>query len=216
MTILHTRSDPGPALLRVRLSYHQATLAVQGRSELRHHLLRDGDASDILFVSGFRCCRSGLHFWVHHRNVPGRAAALGSTSTRPVLQAPRISKYSQQHITIPALFVVSPSNAAARHSAAFLLTMCSPVLVLNLSQQPSSQFPASFCCGPVVLCGLSRICSPNAAICWLNGFSYVGELSYRHCQHGKQSMSMPHVVLAISRLSCQDQLSHRSVVRCSP
>ena len=51
--VLQICSDPGPALLRVRLSDHQATLAAQRRSELRHHLLRDVDASAILFVSGF-------------------------------------------------------------------------------------------------------------------------------------------------------------------
>ena len=52
-----------------------------------------------------------------------------------------------------------------RHdTTALLLTMCSPVLVLKTSQQPSSQLTASFYCGPEVLCGLKRICSPNAAI----------------------------------------------------
>ena len=47
-------------------------------------------------------------------------------------------------------------------SAALLLSMFSPVLVLKPSQQPSSQFTASSCCGPAVLCVLKRICSPNA------------------------------------------------------
>ena len=54
-------------------------------------------------------------------------------------------------------------------SAALLLTMCSPVRVLNPSQHPSNQFTASFCCGPEVFCFLKKICSPNAAICWANG-----------------------------------------------
>ena len=38
-------------------------------------------------------------------------------------------------------------------TAALLLTMCSPVLMLKPSEQQSSQFTASFCCDPEVLCG---------------------------------------------------------------
>ena len=49
-------------------------------------------------------------------------------------------------------------------TAALLLTMCSPVLVLKQSQQPSIQFTTSFYCGPVLLFGLNKICSPTAAI----------------------------------------------------
>ena len=112
--ILHQCGNPGSTLLRVRLSDHQANLAAQRRSELRHHLLRDVDASDILFVPGLRYRRSGLHFWVHHLNVSGRRCGVGIDFHASVLQAPRISKYFQQHFTDPAFFFVSSPNAAAR------------------------------------------------------------------------------------------------------
>ena len=112
---LHPCGDPGLALLRVRLSDHHATIAAQRRSELRHHLLRDVDASAVLFASGFRHCRSSLHFWVHHWNASGRRCGVGINFHAPVLQAPRISEYSQQHVTVPAFFFVSLPDATARH-----------------------------------------------------------------------------------------------------
>ena len=104
----------------MRLSDHQAPIAVQGRSELRHHLLRDVDASGILFDSGFRYCRSGLHFWVQHRNVSGQRYGAGIDFRASVLQAPMISKYSQNHIAVPALFFVVFGVGSARWSTAEL------------------------------------------------------------------------------------------------
>ena len=99
-SVLHPCSDPGSALLRVWLSDHQATLAAQRRSELRHHLLRDVDASAVLFVPPLL-------------GSPPGAAGMGSTSTRPSCKLqgfPSIpNSISRFH------FFVSPPNAAARH-----------------------------------------------------------------------------------------------------
>ena len=126
------------------------TLVAQRRSELRHHLLRDVDASDILFVSDFRHCRSGLHFWVRHRNVSGGRCGIGINFHTSFLQAPKISEYSQ-HVTVPAFFFF---RLRMRHdtTAALLLTMYSPVFVLKQIEQPSRQFTTSYCCGPAVVC----------------------------------------------------------------
>ena len=127
--VLHACGDPGSALLRVWLSDHQATLAAQCRSELRHHLLRDVDASAVLLVPGFRRCRSRLHLWVHQCNVSGWCCGVKIDFHASVLQAPRITEYSQQHVTVPTFFLVSPQNAEGRyrccgHSRCVLSSSC--------------------------------------------------------------------------------------------
>ena len=73
------------------LSDHLTTFATQCCSEFRHHLLCDVDASAVFLVPGFRSCRFSLDFRIHHRNVFWLVAGSVSTSTRPSLQAPRIS-----------------------------------------------------------------------------------------------------------------------------
>ena len=148
------------------------TLVAQRRSELRHHLLRDVDASDILFVSDFRHCRSGLHFWVRHRNVSGGRCGIGINFHASFLQAPKISEYSQ-HVTVPAFFFF---RLRMRHdtTAALLLTMYSPSFRIETDRAAvSRQFTTSYCCGPVVVCDLNKICSPNATICSMNGLSHT-------------------------------------------
>ena len=134
--VLHPCGNPGSKFLRVKLSDHQATPAAQRRSKLRHHLLRDVNASAVLFVPGSRRCRLGRNLQAHHRKISGRLQHCWDQ----ILQTPRISEYSQKHFTVPAFCIVA-------HRCV------SPVLVLKPSQQPSIQFTASFCCGPVVLCG---------------------------------------------------------------
>ena len=153
--------DPRSTLFGVRLSDFEASLATQCCSEFRHYLLRDVDASFVLLVSGFRRCWSSLHLWVHHWKCSGWCR-LGSTSTRPscMLQGFRECQASCRGSSVPLPRVVN---------AALTLAMCSHARVLDPSQQPSNYFTASFCGGPEVLCGLKSICSPNAAICWLNG-----------------------------------------------
>ena len=152
-------------LQRVKLSDRQATLAAKRRSELRHHLLRDASTSDILVVSGFPYCRSGLHFWVHPMGMYlASAAGFGSTSTRPSCKLHGFASIPNSVSQFQRSFLFRLRMLRHDTTAALLLTMCSPILVLKPSQQPSSQFTASFCCGPVVLCGLNRICSPNTAI----------------------------------------------------
>ena len=64
-------------------------------------------SSILVFVIVGPASTSGLH----HRSVSGRRCAVGIDFHASVLQAPRISLYSQQQITIPALFLVSPLNA---------------------------------------------------------------------------------------------------------
>ena len=149
----------------LRLSDHQATSAAQRRSKFRHHLLRDVNTSAVLFVPGSRRCRfGGTSGFTIGRYLAG-AAGSGSTSTRPsckLQQFPSIPN-SSSRFQRSSLFRLRLLRHAT--TAALLLTMCSPVLVLKPSQQPSIQFTASFCCGPVVLCGLDNICSPNAAVC---------------------------------------------------
>ena len=79
--ILHQCGDPGSTFLRVRLSNHQATPAAQRRSKFRHHLLRDVNASAVLFVPGSRRCRCrfGRNLQVHHRKISGRRSRSGLT-----------------------------------------------------------------------------------------------------------------------------------------
>ena len=140
--------------IHVVLLARQAALAAQRRSELRHHLLRDVSASDTLFVSSSRYFQSSLHLCVYHRN-----GGVGVDFHASVLQAPRISKGPNNISRFQRSSLFRLRMLRHNNSSAWLLTKCSPVLV------PSSQFTASFCCGPVVLCGLNTICSPNAAIC---------------------------------------------------
>ena len=121
--VLHTRSDPGLALLRVRLSDHQATLAAQRRSELRHHLLRDVNASDILFVSSLLSVPASTSGFTIGMYLAG-AAGLGSTSTRPScnLHGFPSSPNSISRFQRSPLFRLR----MLRHdtTAALLLTMC--------------------------------------------------------------------------------------------
>ena len=158
----HPGGDLGSALHRVWLSDHQAPLAARCRSELRHHL-RDVDASAVLHVLGFRRCGPAFTSGFTMGMCLFGAAGLGSTATRPSCKVqgfPSVPNSTTRFQRFP-LFLLR----MLRHdiTAALLLTMCSPVLVLKRSQQPSSRFTASFCCGPEVLCGLDGICSPNAA-----------------------------------------------------
>ena len=126
---------------------------------------RDVNASAVLFVPGSRCCRFGWNLGVHHRKISRRCSRVGIDLLASVLQTPRFSSIpnSISRFQRSSLF----RFRMLRHvtTAALLLTMCSPVLVLKQSQQPSIQFTASFWCGPVLLCGLNKICSLNAAIC---------------------------------------------------
>ena len=89
---------------------------------------------------------------------------------------------------------VLPDGAARRHSC-FVALVCSLVRLLNLSQQPPNHFTASFCCGPEVLCGLRRTCSPNAWICCLL-FDWSADALVR-C-HSVIELSRP-IVAAICR-----------------
>ena len=84
MVVLHPCSNPGSTLFRVRLSDHQATPAAQRRSKFRHHLLRDVNASAVLFVPGSRCNvgSAGTSGFIIVRYLAG-AAGSGLTSTRP-------------------------------------------------------------------------------------------------------------------------------------
>ena len=75
-------ANPRSTLHVVRLSDFKASLATQCRWEVRHHLLRDVDASLLLLVSGFRRGWSSLHLWVQHWRCSGWCRRSGSTSTR--------------------------------------------------------------------------------------------------------------------------------------
>ena len=168
--ILHPCGNPGSAFLRVKC---EVVRSPSNTCSPTSHLLRDVNASAVLFVSGSRRCRSGLHFWFTIGMHLAGAAGSGSTSTRPSCKLhefpsiPNIISRFQR----TSLFRLR----MLRHftTAALLLTMCSPVRVLKPTQQPSIQFTASFCGGGAVLCGLNKICLPNAAICRLNGLPWM-------------------------------------------
>ena len=57
----------------------------------------------------------GRNLRVHHRKISGRWSRVGIDLHASVLQTPRISEYSQQQFAVPAFFLVSSPNAAARH-----------------------------------------------------------------------------------------------------
>ena len=54
-------------------------------------------------------------------------------------QPPHVHLADSKHFTVPASFYVSSPNTAACHTAALLLTMCSPVLVLK--NEPATVHP---------------------------------------------------------------------------
>ena len=83
-------------------------------------------------------------------------AGSGSTSTRPSCKLQGVSciPNSLSRFQRSSLFRLRMLRQVT--TAALLLTMCSPVLVLEPSQQPSIQSTASFCSGPAVLCGLKQ------------------------------------------------------------
>ena len=146
---------------------------------------------------------SAPHFRVHHRNVSARWVGIDFHTS--ILQIPRISEYTQQHVAVPAFFLVSPLKNC---DSTPLLLCCSrcvlSVLVLKPIEQPFHQFIASFCSGPSVLCGSKRICCPNAAICSL--CLALDALVSRHTvaadvkRHLRQCL---HVAQAVSTLSCR-------------
>ena len=93
----------------------------QRRSKFRHHLLRDANASDSLFVPGSRRCRLGQNLRVHHRKMSGRCSRANSIS--------RFQRSSWFRFRI------------LRHATtdALLLTMCSPVPVVET--EPATVHP---------------------------------------------------------------------------
>ena len=51
-----------------------------------------------------RTCRSGLHFWVRHRNVSGRRCGVGINFHTSVLQAPKKFRVFRTHIERAPIF----------------------------------------------------------------------------------------------------------------
>ena len=103
--------DPRSALHCVWLSHLQALLATQWRSQLRHHLLRDVmrlPFSSFLDFAVGPASTSGFNHW----NGSGYCCGVLMDFHASVLQAPGISEYSQQHVTVSAfLFVSFPYSA---------------------------------------------------------------------------------------------------------
>ena len=119
----------------------------QCRSKFRHHLLRDVNASAVLFVPGSRRCRLGRNLRVHHRKISGRCSRVGINLHSSILQTPRISEYSQQHFTVPAfLYFSSPTTAACHHHC----IVAHDVFSRSRVETGAIQFTASFCCGPAI------------------------------------------------------------------
>ena len=156
------------AFLRVRLPHQQTNLCSPT-------LLRTQTPSS----SGCRCVCRALRFW-SPQSIQPQLQGSASECIRLVLQdgdqlphlrladstgsrAPPNSRSRFQRSSWYLLRI--PWHAT---TSVVLLTMSSQVRVLKPNQQPSNQFTASFCSDPAVLCGLEGICSPNAAICWLN------------------------------------------------
>ena len=148
--VLHPCGDPGSALLRVRFSDHQAHLAAQCCSDLRH-LLRGVDASAVNLVPGFR--RSSLHFWVHHWDVSAWCCGVG-IDIHALQRSPSISN-SISRFQRSSLFRLD----MLRHdTAALLLTMCSPALVLKHSQPTVQPVHSEFLLWPRRLVWFERGC----------------------------------------------------------
>ena len=157
----------------------------------------------------FRRCRSRLHSGVHQCNVSGWCCGVKIDFHVSVLQAPRITEYSQQHVTVPTFFLVSPQNAEGTIPLLRSLTMCSLVLVLKPSKQPPSQFIASFCCGPKNLEWLEEDLFVERGNLLIECFA-SGALASCHTA----TANMECLVQATPRLICQDPSSppvYRSV-----
>ena len=200
-TLLRPCGNPGSTFLRVRLSDYQACPAAPRRSTFRHHLLRDVNASAVLFVPGSR--RFGLN-----RDLDFHAS---------VLQTPRISEYSQQHFTVvPPFFFVSSPNAAARHHRIVAHDVFSRSRV---ETEPATVRPvhSEFLLWSSGLVWLEQdLLTERCDLLIDEWFPSDALMSCHTVARGMSSTSMLHDVQAISKLSCQDQSSHQSVVQCSP
>ena len=102
-----------------------------------------------LFVSCFSHCLFGLHFWVHHQGAFDERCRNGKNffgcASKSFRASPQIMSRHQ-----PSCFRLRMVQHDT--TAALLLTVCSPVPVLNPNQQPSDQVTTSVFCGPAVLC----------------------------------------------------------------
>ena len=212
--VLHPCSNPASTFFRVKLSDHQATSAAQRRSKFRHVL-----PSDVCVCRSLRSWFSSLSVrpeppWFTIGKYLAGATGLGSTSTRPSCRLqgfPRIPNSSSQFQRSSLFRLRMPRHVT---TATASLTMCSPVLVLKPSQQPYIQFTASFLLWSSSLVWLEQdlltercdlLTEWFASDTLMSRLTVAANVERRHCP-----CCMTYK--PCSKLSCQVQSSHHSVV----